>query len=352
MKCVDFCVPFFFWVIIFYFFITNIFSLFYNILCSKAFEIVTYILISLYNLFIIYYTILYILAHISDRTANKITIPISIAIPIFLLIYIAELIILSINLMKFKEFRKECPFNIKFNENYEKRCELFNINTNSRYKYQYICSYDASTDFSLSKKIANNEIICVKAKTPINYIVSKNIANNLSNNIYYCSRTDIPFNSTYINIKYCNNNIGYKRVIIFYVFYCLLFFLPFIEFCASCMFLIELSNIERHIERREIGRIRENNVLPIIAVNLMADFFLRNNNDTRSSINISHNSNINNNISKEKTRNIIIENKKEIEINTNIQQSYINKDNKKEKVSFDNIITVLNNNNENRKINN
>ena len=76
-------------------------------------------------------------------------------IPIFILVYLAEFIILSINISKFKEYRKECPFNIKFNTVYEKKCELFNINTNSRYKYQYICSYDASNDFSLSKKIKN-----------------------------------------------------------------------------------------------------------------------------------------------------------------------------------------------------
>ena len=81
-----------------------------------------------------------------------------------------------------------------------------NINTNSRYKYQYICSYDASNDFSLSKKIKNNTIICTRAKT------SKN--NNIeSNKIYYCSRTNIPKNNTYINIKYCNNNIGYKELL-------------------------------------------------------------------------------------------------------------------------------------------
>ena len=201
MAGMDWSMVVFFGVINFCSLITNIFSLFYNILCSKAFEIVTYISFSLFIFFIICYTIFYILTQISYRTADKIGIAILITIPIFLLIYIAELIILSINLVKFKEFRKECPFNIKFDENYEKRCELFNINTNSRYKYQYICSYNASTDFRLSKEIKNNKIICIKAKTPINYIEFKNISNNLSNNIYYCSRTNIPFNNTYINIK-------------------------------------------------------------------------------------------------------------------------------------------------------
>ena len=241
----------------------------------------------------------------------------------------AEFIILSINLVKFKEYKKQCPFNIKFDTNYEKKCELFNINANSRYKYQYICSYDASNVFSLSKKIKNNRIICTKAKTSIN-----NLESNSS--IYYCSRTDIPKNNTYINIKYCNNNIGYKRIIVFYIFYCLLFFLPFIEFCASCFFLYELSN-EHHLHFHQT-------ILRLNTVN----FFNRNiNNNSRCSTKISHNSVFNNNFIKEKTKNIIIENKKEIEINSNIRQ--LNKKNKNEKLNLD--ILTLNNNSENKRIN-
>ena len=34
----------------------------------------------------------------------------------------------------------------------KRRCELYNINLNSRYKYQYICSYNASEDFQGDKK--------------------------------------------------------------------------------------------------------------------------------------------------------------------------------------------------------
>lgn len=153
---------------------------------------------------------------------------------LFLIIYFAEFIILSINIIKFKEYRKECPFHIKFDSNYEKRCELFNINANSRYKYQYICSYNPSKDFTLSQKIKDNQIIWTKAKTSIHNIESKDI--------YYCSRTNIPNKNTYINIKYCNNSIGYKRVIIFFIFYCLLFFLPFIDFYITIFIQIELSN--------------------------------------------------------------------------------------------------------------
>ena len=51
-------------------------------------------------------------------------------------------------------YLQECPFLFKSELiphkilDYEKRrCELYNIYNNSRYKYQYICSYDVAKDF-------------------------------------------------------------------------------------------------------------------------------------------------------------------------------------------------------------
>ena len=51
-------------------------------------------------------------------------------------------------------YLQECPFLFKSDLiphkilDYEKRrCELYNIYNNSRYKYQYICSYDVAKDF-------------------------------------------------------------------------------------------------------------------------------------------------------------------------------------------------------------
>ena len=251
--------------------------------------------------------------------------------------------------MKFKEYKKQCPFNIKFDTNYEKKCELFNINANSRYKYQYICSYDASNVFSLSKKIKNNRIICTKAKTSIN-----NLESNSS--IYYCSRTDIPKNNTYINIKYCNNNIGYKRVIIIYIFYCLLFFLPFYDFFFSfglAMIISDQLAIRVRRERRERSERRERREIREIRENLfnviIGPFIGNNNNNSRCSTKISNNSIFNNNFIKEKTKNIIIENKKEIEINVSIQQ--LNKKNTNEQINLEDIFLSSNNNSNNKRVN-
>ena len=80
--------------------------------------------------------------------------------------------ILFFNKNNYNTFIKKCPFTlttnlISYNESNieERRCELYNIYNNSRYKYQYICSYNASEDFKYDKtKDGLNQIICVEKK--------------------------------------------------------------------------------------------------------------------------------------------------------------------------------------------
>ena len=89
---------------------------------------------------------------------------------LFIIFWIFELIILTINYTKFKSFWKDCPYllsNFEYNIHFERRCELYNINHNSRYSYQYICSYDSSKDFkkyNIKKEIQNENIICIPVK--------------------------------------------------------------------------------------------------------------------------------------------------------------------------------------------
>ena len=76
------------------------------------------------------------------------------------------LIILSINLGKFIKYWKYCSYLIAdfdYNLHFERRCELYNINNNCRYLYQYICLYDSSQDF---KKI----ILRIKLKLMVLFV--------------------------------------------------------------------------------------------------------------------------------------------------------------------------------------
>ena len=91
-------------------------------------------------------------------------------------------------------YLQECPFTFKSELNpnkildYEKRrCELYNIYNNSRYKYQYICSYDAAKDFKSNKtKDGLDKMICIQkineAKNN-NNIINKFIEIYSKNNI-------------------------------------------------------------------------------------------------------------------------------------------------------------------------
>ena len=98
-------------------------------------------------------------------------------------------IIDNLNINNYEKYIKNCPFTfnsdlIFFNESiYEKRrCELYNINLNSRYKYQYICSYNASENFKNYKtKDGFEQIICIpKINIIDNEIIEK--FNKICNN--------------------------------------------------------------------------------------------------------------------------------------------------------------------------
>ena len=73
---------------------------------------------------------------------------------------------LSVNLGKFLKYWKYCPYlitDLDYNLHFERRCELYNINNNCRYLYQYICLYDSSQDF---KKI----ILRIKLKLMVLFV--------------------------------------------------------------------------------------------------------------------------------------------------------------------------------------
>ena len=132
------------------------------------------------------------------------------------LFLICSIILYYFNNIYYEKYLKNCPFTLSsdiFSNNtsyYEKRrCELYNIYANSRFKYQYICSYNASKDFENDKSDNGlDKIICIPK---INNTINNNIINQFSalydNNtseFFYCNRFDKPIKNAYIKDEFCN----------------------------------------------------------------------------------------------------------------------------------------------------
>jgi len=137
--------------------------------------------------------------------------------------YILELLIVysqNINLRNdknFEKYLKNCPFSLSsdlfsYNTSYyeNRRCELYNIYMNSRYKYQYICSYNASSDFENDKSGNGlDKVICIPkiSNNSKNNIIKQfsAIYENNDSQLFYCNRIDLPIKDAYIKDEYCNN---------------------------------------------------------------------------------------------------------------------------------------------------
>ena len=124
-------------------------------------------------------------------------------------------------------FIKKCPFTLtsnltSYNESYieERRCELYNIYNNSRYKYQYICSYNASEDFKNDKtKDGLNNIICVEKKNNITNNIIFNefikVYDNKYGKLFYCNNIEAFSKDEYIKEEYCNMKIKFFDLYIY-----------------------------------------------------------------------------------------------------------------------------------------
>ena len=158
----------------------------------------------------------------------------------FIIFWLIDLVYVTINFNKFKLYLKNCPYTIgdlEYTLHIQRRCELYNIYNNSRYSFQYICSYDSSKDFNnkLKYKIESNNIICI----PLKNIIANNNQINIFVNEYkneekfYCSRTDNPGKFYFTKSKDCNEKkykymltfISLFKNIIRYIFFFYLYFL-------------------------------------------------------------------------------------------------------------------------------
>ena len=253
------------------------------------------------------------------------------------------------------KFWIDCPFTITsdYNLHYKRRCELYDINYNSRYLNQYICSYDPYEDFEyeyksngkhtykvpkkLKKKIKPDYVRCVKVKNLIseNRIIS--IFNNEYKNIdkYYCSRTNRPKKNSLINDKDCNNKVKHVFIYILYGFNFLkLFLIPF--------FIGYLSKVKSDSDYDIYRYNRNDNVRNNNNINYnVRSNNIRNNNNNDNNMDVTNNGinstkgseDINKNNSSsigfvhQETKNIIIDNKEGIIFEDNIRDYPYDNDN-------------------------
>jgi hypothetical protein len=198
----------------------------------------------------------------------------------------------------------------------------------------YICSYNSSKDFIyqdnqindkkpklLEKDIKPDNVICLKVESLNKNNSIINLFNNEYSNSdkYYCSRTNKPGDFTYAHHKDCNNKKKKIFIIILYIINYLQvlnveFYVGYILLIRSCDYNLNFNN-------------RDN-------------LYFSNVNDETKETEISNRIN---SFRKEKTINIIVENKKIIPIKTDIKKSYtFNKDKIKKPNKSDSINIALN----------
>ena len=344
-------------------FLTNIFLLLFyrHYFSSEALEILFYISFGL--VYCLYLFILFMELPIKNNTINKFrkkcTGPIGkcVIFIIFFIIILFELIILSFMADYNSEYWKNCPFTIS--EHYKlhskRRCELYNLNSNSRFSNQYICSYNPDDDFKyeykrsgkhshkvpkkLRKKIEPDYVRCVMVKNliPNNNIIT--LFNNEYENIdkYYCSRTNKPKKNSLINDKDCNNKVKHVFMYILYGF-------NFLKFFFIVSYVIYLPKIDYYIYKSNRNNIiinnnrnYNNNLNNNINDNNNNNYINKNGiNSTKGSEDINKNDNNVIGFNNNETKNIIIDNKEEIHLENNIREYPYNNENDMKNNNLDN----------------
>ena len=325
-----------------------ILTLYYTIWISKT--IITAYKACLYSLSACYFFVILLeFPYIGNKITYSINEPgMSVYSSFFLIMIISEIIILGENLYNFSNYWINCPFTINesfSNYHYKRRCELYGINYNSRYKYQYICSYNSFKDFKhvyllyyINNKPyfiieENVQILCVQFKSVIsnNSIVDLFNKEYLNENKYYCGRIDLPAKNIFVEERNCNSK--FKKNI-FYLFY-IICILQIVY--AIFHYWFKINDLEKD---NNLNLRRNQNDIPNSS---------NNNEQSRSSTNISDNNNNNINFRRLNTRNIIYINKKEITINQDINNISIDKSNQDinnisiDKSNQENYINNLNN---------
>ena len=298
-----------------YIFCSDIFTIIAIIWMSTKIKILFffYFCFSCINFFCISYLVINFILRKENCLLYKIISKFPLLLLLSKLFFIFEILILYANYLKFNEYFTNCPYLFKdLNNNSfdERRCDLYDIYSNSRYKYQYICSYDSSKDYILKLKatIKLNSIICVKIfdKTKSNDILVNLGLKNIDFYKYYCHRTNQPtvysFDKTN---KYCKKKVNaFQWISIFLIYSRIIYFFIIIR-------ILKKMAVNQNI--REL-----NNLLRFLSVNLNN---LNNNINTSNSTKVTENEQQNGNneeFTRNNTRNVVIENNQEFSINYDI----------------------------------
>ena len=294
-------------------------------------------------------------------------------------------ILLAVNSTKSNDFWINCPYlisDLDYSKQYKRRCELYNINNNSRYSYQYICSYDSSKEFkrkALIQEVKINSVICVEVNNLIsnaNNNIIQLFSNEYKNNKnYFCSRTNIPLDFSYASHKDCNNT-KYSLMAVFLVFTSFQFLNTMVYF----NFLIYVYKYERrirlhvHVRRPHVIDARNEELLferRLFEIHQLINLgrllmrglaFINNVSPSTCSTEADQNQNGNNgneeeNFERNKTTNVIVENQEVFELESNIEKYSPDKKNininnieDKKSINLDNINLDFNINSEENKI--
>ena len=208
------------------FFIIDLLTLVKSIWTTKAIQILFCIYISFICLRFIHTISLVILSIMNkcQRIIEKMILAFTILYFIFVIIFwILDLIIITINFFKFKKYWKNCPFvisDLDYSLHIRRRCDLYGVNNNSRYSYQYICSYNPSKDFknNLSKNVEQDNIICIKSYKTIedNNLIDSFTNEYKKDGIYYCGRTNMPKDYSFAKHKDCTDS-KYRYMLAFII---------------------------------------------------------------------------------------------------------------------------------------
>ena len=351
-------------------FLSNFFSLIFMVFTTTAIKVLLY----LFFLISMFYYIFFITTELLDKykffnnLKEKVRKKFVLVVFLFYIILFTKVIILTINLSNFTKYFANCPFTITDkNYDYERRCDLYNINSNSRYSYQYICSYDSSIYFKennkkkINEKIKPGYIICNELKT----LISDNNVINLFNEKYkkkkyYCSRTDRPKKYSFAKDKDCK-----KAKNVFMIIFSILPYTQILFLILKMKYIKKIHRndirdrmmIHRRLNNENYIRIRElvnfGRLLNILRelININPDTFSNSSTEISENGNNHENNNENNDVGN--NRNIIIENDVEYDIQTNINDLSPNKkENKKLNVNVDEMNISFDGNSEQTKIQN
>ena len=155
----------------------------------------------------------------------------------------------SIFYVNYFNYKKYCPFSfsgLDYGLHLKRRCELYNIDNESNYPFQYICSDDESKlkifnkEFFEKYSIGNySDMICSKVETLINNnkVIDEFVKEYYKEELYYCNlEKQIKKFSMSINPKKCQTMGSSSDIFILYHIF------------LSLLFMIEVSRYFKFIK--------------------------------------------------------------------------------------------------------